>query len=478
VLGLLAVAFMAAAGLLVVLSLGGDDGPDGPVHPDSWDPLVADLVDFVEQERGQSFDHPVTVNFLDADAYRDAIGADELDPSEEDTAAAEEQVGFFRALGLMTGPVDLIGSSAALFEGGTAAFYDTRTEEVYVNGEAVDGELPVAIAVTVVHELTHALQDQMVGLDEIGDDPDVTTEWSDAHLAVVEGDAMAIEQAYIAELSADDADSYFAEWDDLVERSDTAIADSDVPATLDVLFGVPYVFGPSWVITARAAGAQDEVDAAIGGDVPSTVAILDLELDGAPPATLDELEAPEGAELLDNDTLGALSWLVVLGEYNEPDGTFDAASSWLGDQVVTYLDDRERVCFDAEVLVDPAADGALTFADAAATWSAALPAESGAEVEVERNRVMLHACDPGPDVAVSLTGGSQAAVDHAGLYSTIVAMMLQGGGVEVEWAECYAGGLLERFGAEELNSDEFASSPEFEDAAEEIATSCLLVSRD
>ena len=39
---------------------------DGPGHPDEWDPRVADLAAFVEDERGLDFDHPVYVDFLTA----------------------------------------------------------------------------------------------------------------------------------------------------------------------------------------------------------------------------------------------------------------------------------------------------------------------------------------------------------------------------------------------------------------------------
>jgi hypothetical protein len=56
--------------------------------------------------------------------------------------------------------------------------------------------------------------------------------------------------------------------------------------------------------------------------------------------------------------------------------------------------------------------------------------------------------------------------------------MMSADGPADGWAECYAGGLLERFGAEQLNAGDFTGSDEFASAADEIATTCLAVARD
>src|SRR5207249_1518696 len=36
----------------------------GPRYPKAWDPKVADLVKFIETERGMTFDHPVYIDYM------------------------------------------------------------------------------------------------------------------------------------------------------------------------------------------------------------------------------------------------------------------------------------------------------------------------------------------------------------------------------------------------------------------------------
>ena len=60
-LGVIAVGLLVIGAVAVVTDQFTDDGPG---HPDEWDPRVADLAAFVEDERGLDFDHPVYVDFL------------------------------------------------------------------------------------------------------------------------------------------------------------------------------------------------------------------------------------------------------------------------------------------------------------------------------------------------------------------------------------------------------------------------------
>ena len=407
---------LAAMGCLAAAGVSYWWSQRGPDHPDTWDPRVRDLAAFVEQERGVSFEHPVTVNFLDPEQYAEITSAPEGGPDDEAVAAADDQVAMFRALGLMTGEVDLLDSNQDLFGSSTAAFYDSISEQVYVNATAED-ELSTSTAATVVHELTHVLQDQVDGLDDaFVDDDDPTTDRTDAHLAIVEGDAMVVESAYLASLSDDEIDSYLDEWESLVEESEAAVDEAGVPPALDLLFGVPYALGPSFVTVADAVGDRDVVDAAIGGDVPPSVAVLDLETDDWPDEDPPEVPSHDGEEL-DVDTFGAMTWLVVLGGASTPDQALTAASTWSADRVVQYRDHRDRLCVAATVVVarpddggsgDDPVDATSTFAAAAARWAASLPLEAGATAVEDGDEVELRSCDPGPDVEVAAAGSEGA----------------------------------------------------------------------
>ena len=87
------------------------------------------------------------------------------DTTAEDAALQDASEGQLRALGLLDPSTDLQDAVAQLFGGGTLAYYDTEADEVKVLGT----ELDVAHRVTLVHELTHAWQDQQGYLDELDD---------------------------------------------------------------------------------------------------------------------------------------------------------------------------------------------------------------------------------------------------------------------------------------------------------------------
>ncbi len=94
---------------------------DTPRYPDEWDPRVADLVQFVQDERGLLFDHPVAIDFLTADQYSDLVAADDQ-PTASDTKELQQFEGELRAVGLLSGDVDLAASMGELQDAGTLAF--------------------------------------------------------------------------------------------------------------------------------------------------------------------------------------------------------------------------------------------------------------------------------------------------------------------------------------------------------------------
>ena len=104
----------------------------------------------------------------------------------------------------------------------------------------------VVTRVTVVHELTHALQDQRFDLHQLnglvrdsGEDFALT--------ASIEGDARFVEEAYYFSLTPEEQDEY-DNWDPgdgdggAPTAPDEATSD-DIPPVLDVIQSAPYAFG-------------------------------------------------------------------------------------------------------------------------------------------------------------------------------------------------------------------------------------------
>ncbi|HEX4978806.1 MAG TPA: DUF6782 family putative metallopeptidase, partial [Acidimicrobiales bacterium] len=214
------------AGVGVGVALLGDDG-DG--YPSRWDPRIAELASFVERERGLEFEHPVFVDFLDAESFRRELTEHE-ELTDEDRAELENYEAFLRALGLVHGDIDLEQVGEDLLGEGVVGFYRFEDERIAVRGETLDDERRA----TLVHELTHALQDQHF---DVGDREPESSGAQSAFEAVVEADAEAVKEAWVATLPAAEQEALFAAEQETADGADF----EGVPEVFVDLLGYPYV---------------------------------------------------------------------------------------------------------------------------------------------------------------------------------------------------------------------------------------------
>jgi hypothetical protein len=420
--GLTAVALVAAVVGVVVLS---DSGPD---HPDEWDSRVADLAAFVESERGLTYDHPVFVDFLTDDEYGDRVRVD--DEAVDDAARAEmdDSVSTLRALGLASGEVDLFEAGNDMVDSGTLAFYDPITDRVSVKGT----EMTVGLRVTLVHELTHALQDQRFDLQDLqarlitdatidnstgatGDEGATEVALADSATsaafagfqALVEGDAVRIENAYVDSLSPQEQDEYFAGYQEDLDEAEADLG--GVPAALLAFQAAPYALGQPLVDLVAADGGNQAVDAMFD-DLPSTEEhMLDplTYIDRDEPSDLDVPELPDASgDIVDQGTMGAVELYVVLGERIDPLVALDAADGWGNATFLSYEQDGRtcvRLLADGETAQD---DQQLR--SALGTWADAAPDGGGATAQSQADgSTLVESCDPGADAAA----GNDRALD-------------------------------------------------------------------
>ena len=206
--------------------------------PSEWDPRVAPLVAFVEEARGYTFAHPVYVEFLTAEQYR-AYATDDGPVSDDERQYYRTSARFFRALGLIGGEVDLAAEQDEISDSGTLAQYSPTDRTVYVRGV----EVTPSLRITLVHELTHALQDQVFNLD-------LSRTQSDGEAfalrALAEGDAIRIENEYYDTLSEDEQQQVADQSE--ADRSSSKALNSSTPILL-ALFGAPYDLGVPFVRT-------------------------------------------------------------------------------------------------------------------------------------------------------------------------------------------------------------------------------------
>jgi hypothetical protein len=405
-----------------------------PGFPKEWDKRVAPIADWVADARGLEFEHPVEVLFLSPSEYRAAATGDP--EAAQDEKEAEDSVAQLRALGMVSGDVDLDAAGKTLADSGTLAYYDPSEKKVFVRGT----DVTPALRVTLAHELTHVLQDQHFDLERMKDLPE---EKSSVLRALAEGDATRIEDEYIETLSADERKQYEDESDD---PEATKAIDDKVPPALTAFFSAPYAFGPTLASFLDRKGGDEELDAAFR-DPPSEEVLFDPRLHGSLQAEPQKVSvgAPDGTEKLDDGYFGPIAWYLVLASRMEPSVAMKAVDGMGGDHYAFYRQ-QSRVCVRIYAVGDDATQ--VRELDAALkTWVAKSPAGT-ASVSLDGDTVHFQSCDPGGDapavgkVTPELLG---LPVGRAELYLQLVQQ-----GASEEQASCYANTLLDRVSFDQI----------------------------
>ncbi|HEX9259534.1 MAG TPA: hypothetical protein VF855_08340 [Acidimicrobiales bacterium] len=417
--------------------------------PSEWDPKVAALVNFVEREKGADFAHPVPVRFLDEAAFDEEVTRDNEDLTDEDKTDYERAEGALRAVGLFSGEGSLFEQSNDLAAGGISAFYNPDSAEVVVSG---NGPLDVLTRVVLVHELTHALQDQLGQLDVETDSSDA----DDAFHAIVEGDAQRVEYAYIDDLSDSEREQY--EEASSAEREAAEGDLGDVSPALTTMFSARYTLGYAVVQTLFEAGGREAVNDRLDSPPQSTADIMTPRrwAQGTTLVPVDAPEPPTGAEEVEEpDVYGAVAVYLTLASVTGVEDALAAADAWGGDQYVAYSDSSGRRCLRANfVPLEPA--GMDDLASAWTTWAASRPSGTAA-ARTSGDRVELEACEPDSD-----EGSKELTAAEAGIpeQRAIIVIQMTGGpdGYAFDTAACLADHIVHQTDPDVLAQDELSDA--------------------
>jgi hypothetical protein len=389
--------------------------PTDVAPPPSWDPRVVGLVRFVEDERGLRFRHPVHIDFLPDDEFVAQLGDDE----EAEDGSSEAAVGALRAFGLVHGELDLEEAGQRIVDDGVLGFYSWEDRRIRVRGTEVDDDVEAVL----VHELTHALQDQVFDLAAMHEA--TTTSGEEVGLdALVEGDATRIELAYTS------AQARFAPVGDRIGAPDeepttahpstdggadaVAASEADEPGgdaelgalsgnpAIDLFTFVPYVVGNTFVELLAHRGGNRAVDDAFGAPPTSEQQLLhpQLYLDDVQPyeVPVPALREGEVALALDDDPsddttdVGALSWYAALAGRIDHRVAWEASRLWAGDASVLFTAGG-RTCVRAAVATTTP-EQIHRLGEIFQLWVDAAPSASG-EVVVAPASVTVTSCDPG-----------------------------------------------------------------------------------
>lgn len=383
-LALVAVALMIG---VFLVTRDGDDGSAAPVpdplpagttavpeptepaiDPAELDALVAELQTVVEAERGLEFREPLDIELLDEAAYTERSRAEFEEDLAEDPDDLENAAAALGALGLWPDGVDPVEVLGEYLSVGSLGYYDPETGEMVVRGAADTPNLRI----TLVHELTHALDDQHFELyrPELDDRPD---EAGFAFSALVEGSASRVEAAYTASLTDEERADAEAEQQGYIDGIDL----SAFPQILLAQQQFVYVTGGAFVDALHADGGNAAVDEALEDPPTTSEQILEPE---AWPEREDvvEVTAPEAdGEAVDEAVAGQFLIHALTGlSEDEP------TPEWDGDNTVLWQD-GEQNCLRMAIAGD---------LDALETGLGPWAEQVGADLEVDGDVLVVTSC--------------------------------------------------------------------------------------
>ena len=297
--------------------------PAGPSYPEAWDARVAPLVDFVEEQRQLFFEHPVFVDFLPDDEFVADLTRQETDADAEvtegDDPSDAHTVEVLRALSVVHGELDLTEAGEATAEGSVVGFYSYEDQRIRVRGTDLDG---LEVRTTLVHELTHALQDQHFDLAALHEDVATSGEASGL-LALIEGDASVVEGAYHDNQLGDGTGSVVDPAAD-DEGADDGLGSVSGSPTYDLFIQAPYSFGYALAATLEANGGAPALDEAYANPPTSDEQLLfpDLYRRGVQPVAVPLPALGPGEQavalyepddpLAQSTDIGALTWFAAV----------------------------------------------------------------------------------------------------------------------------------------------------------------------
>jgi hypothetical protein len=472
---IVALALACALGFAIVSQVRATDSHQAAApkrsYPATWDRRIAPYAEIAEHERGLSFLHPVAVRFLPPARFEKSVTSDQDKLTRQDRLDIEHFTGLMRAFGLISGKVDLFKAFNDFSGGAILAYYSFKDKRVTVRGH----DVTPAVRSTLVHELTHALQDQHfhVGarLKTLQQEAKKGATDSEASVldAIVEGDAERVQGLYRESLTAKQREAL-----DRSQQSESTRADKRlqrVPKVVIAMQSSPYTLGAGLVQTVATHGGNAAVDRLFRRTPTHETALLDpfrvLNADtGSTRVALPTLSAAE--KKFDSGELGVLTWYLMLAERLPLPQALAAADGWGGDAYVAFTDAGStcaRMAYVGRTAADTARmDGALQAWVAAGPGSAALVSRVG-------NEVRFQSCDPGETAQVG-ADDSQQAIGLVTARTQIGDEVMRSGASHTQ-ARCLAGRMVETYALSQLTDPNFGQNdPTIQTQLQEMAAFC------
>ena len=362
-------------GLLLLTSCQLTEARVQPLPSGSASPAVAAFLPeaerFVELHRGLRFRRPVKVEYLEDAAFSSRLLADQR----QYRASTDREGVLLRALGLLEPSVDVELAMEELLKAGVIGYYDPRRKELAVRGTNAGVQTRHAL----VHELTHALQDQWFNIDTPdGLDGDAEI----AFKAVLEGDARRVEQMYIAGLPEADRAG-------IQHEGDGGLPAATPPVLIQEL-SFPYQAGAVFLQVLEQQGGQTVIDSAFKKRPLATAQVMQPTrfLNGFVPTEVAPPAVP--GTPTSQGVFGEFRIALILSPL-VPTGRLEVAeeraalAAWQGDHFATWRD-GDRDCVRVNFRAD-GPDGEAALLSALTKYAATRPGAS-----TQSDPVRLTAC--------------------------------------------------------------------------------------
>jgi hypothetical protein len=471
--GVLALALVVLAGVMILRPPGRHAGALGPLpeseFPTAWSARIKPIADEAAFLRGLSYVHPVPVRFLSPRKFEKALRGEQDEPTTKDRAELDHLTGLLRALGLIAGDVDLRAAIDDFQGGAVLAYYSFEDQRITVRGD----KITPAIRATLVHELTHVLQDQnfQVG-DELAKLDKRSDKAGDSAVtvlqALIEGDAERVRYAYQDSLPAAQRQALVAAQNRQATEAQRRIA--DVPPLVVTELSSPYALGPGLAQAAFQNGGNTAVDQLFRKPPTHDNVLFDpfTVVTGASRVTKVPVPSLEhGEKSFESGELGVLTWYYLLAERLPLTQALAAASGWGGDAYVAF-DRGSTTCARMSFAGRTPADTAR-MTTALQQWAAATPGDQ--TVTSKGQQVDVASCDPGTAVAV--------ADDHSADAMTLLATrtgftlgVTKAGTVPLAAARCIADKLVNTFTLDQLTAPGFGSDAATQAQLTQLTLAC------
>ena len=442
-----------------------------PSYPAHWDHRIAPIAKVASRLRDLKFRHPVPVRFLPSGKFEKSLVSDQK-LTTSDKVDIRHATGLLRAFGLISGDVNLVRAYRGFRGGATLAYYSYKDDSITVRGSKVTP----AIRATLVHELTHVLQDQHFRIgarlhrlqhQDAGKGP--STSASSVMDAIIEGDADRIEHLYDNSLPPQQQQALTEG-----QRVETAQARKrlvGVPPIVITLQTSPYTLGEGLVQTVEAGGGNAAVDRLLRTPPTHEASLLDpfRYLDGHSGATRVATPALKaGEKQFDSGEFGVLTLYFMLAERLPLEQALAAADAWGGDAYVGY--ERGGTTCARASFVGQTPSGTNLIDSALQQWAAAAPGSS-ASVQQVGGRVLFESCDPGTALQAG-QDDSEAALTLVGTRSGLGAVLVRSGASHPA-ARCLAGRLVASYTTAQLDDPAFGrNDPAVQAQIQQLAAGC------